>query len=388
MEHNKPHIWTKDFVGIAVINLLIFCGFQMLIPTLPIYMKSLSGADAVIGWITGLSTIAALLIRPFSGLATDKFGRKGTLLTGIAIIIAVTLAYMFFPVVGIILAIRFLHGIGWGMATTASNTVATDIIPRQRFGEGMGFFSLSTAISMALAPGIGLAVLAALQIRGLALVSAAFAATALILSLFLPYRKVTPKETEKQKMVLYERTAIRPSIIIFFVTATYGSIVGFISLYALDRGIEDIGAFFLIFAAAMLLARPLFGKLIDRFGFHAAMIPGLILLILSMFLLYRAASLPVFLVTAFSYGAGFGAVQSSLQTMSVVFAPRNRLGAANATFFTGFDGGIGFGSIIAGILASAWGYDRMYLAFTLFLILAGLLYLLIAGKIKKPGIHQ
>ena len=90
---NKPQIWTKDFIGITIINLLIFLGFQMLPSTLPIYVKSLGGADSIIGWIAGLATISSLIIRPLSGIALDKLGRKGVLLTGIGIIIVVTLAY-------------------------------------------------------------------------------------------------------------------------------------------------------------------------------------------------------------------------------------------------------------------------------------------------------
>lgn len=388
MEKIRQPIWTKDFISITIINLVLFFGFQMLLPTLPIYVKSIGGMDSVIGWIAGFSTIASLIIRPFSGLALDKFGRKGIFLTGIGVIIVVTLTYMWFPVVGIILAIRFLHGIGWGMASTASSTIATDVIPKERFGEGMGFFGLSSSIAMALAPGIGLTVMSKYHIEGLALLSAGFAAIALILSLFLHYRYVERLSEIKRTSSPYERSAIRPTVIMFFVSASYGSITGFISLYAVEQSIGSIGVFFIIFALSMLITRPIFGKIIDCKGFNAAVYPGLILLIFAMLLLYLAASLALFLCAALFYGVGFGAVQSSLQTMSVAQAPKARLGAANATFFTGFDGGIGFGSIIAGITASALGYSKMYLVFSLFLIAAGLLYVFIANQDFNKKTHN
>jgi hypothetical protein len=57
----------------------------------------------------------------------------------------------------------------------------------------MGLFSLSSCLSMAIAPGIGLAVLAAFHATGLTLVSAGFAAAALVLSLLIRYRKVEKK---------------------------------------------------------------------------------------------------------------------------------------------------------------------------------------------------
>lgn len=379
----KQTIWTKDFIGITIINLLIFCGFQMLLPTLPLYVKSLGGTDVVIGWITGLATIACLLIRPFSGIYLDKHGRKGVLLAGIGGIIVITLAYKWFPIIGIILAIRFLHGLGWGAASTASNTIATDVIPKERFGEGMGYFSFSGSLAMALAPGIGLLVLDKFHVLGLTLLSAGFGVVALLLAFFIRYRHVEKHEMVKQKMNPYERSSIRPSIIMFFVSASFGSITGFISLYAADRGIANIGVFFMIYSVAMVLSRPIFGRLIDRFGFGAAMYPGLISLIAAMFLLYQASSMPLFLIVACLYGVGFGAVLSSLQTMSVIYAPKDRLGAANATFFTGFDAGIGFGAVIGGIVASGWGYSRMYLSFSLLPIIAGILYFFIIEKATK-----
>lgn len=380
MNQNKQPIWTKNFILITLVNLSVFFGFQMLLPTLPIYVKSLGGKDSVIGWLIGFATLAALIIRPFSGIALDRLGRKGVLLTGIAAIIAVTSAYMWFPMVGVILAIRFLHGFGWGIASTASNTVASDVIPKSRFGEGMGFFSLSSSLAMALAPGLGLWALSAFHVTGLTLLSAGFGAAALLLALLIRYHKVEPSTLAKSKASPYERSSIRPTLIMFFISASYGSITGFISLYAIDRGITNIGIFFMVFAAAMLISRPFFGRLIDRLGFDAAVYPGLILLIAALFLLYRAIALPLFLLAAVLYGVGFGATQSSLQTMSVLQAPKDRLGAANATFFTGFDGGIGFGSIVAGILASALGYSQMYLSFTLLPLLAGVLYYFVVGK--------
>ncbi|MGN6712784.1 MFS transporter [Anaerocolumna jejuensis] len=381
MKNSQP-IWTKGFILITVVNLLIFCGFQMLLPTLPIYMKSLSGTNAAIGWIAGLSTIASLIVRPFSGTALDKLGRKGVLLSGILIIMLATLAYMCFPIVGVILAVRLLHGVGWGMASTASNTVATDVIPKARFGEGMGFFSLSTSLAMALAPGIGLFILARSHIQGLVLVSIGFAAIGLIISFFIQYKKVEGKEVSG-KVNPYERTAVKPSIVMFFICVTYGSITGFITLFAMECGIENIGIFFMVFAAAMVISRPIFGKLVDKLGFNIAVYPGLIALAVSMVILQDSSSLLLFLIVAFLYGVGFGALQSSLQTLSVIKAPKERLGAANATFFTGFDGGIGFGSILAGIVSASMGYSRMYLLFTIFLIVSAVLYFFLIGKNAK-----
>lgn len=381
----KKSIWTKDFIGITIINLLIFSGFQMLLPTLPLYIKSLGGTNTVIGWITGLTTIACILIRPVAGNYLDKNGRKWAFLIGLGVVVTATVAYKWVPMIGAFLALRFIHGLGWGVASTASNTVATDIIPKERFGEGMGYFSLSGSIAMAMAPGIGLFVYGHSGVTGLTQLSAALVIVAMILAYFIHYRVVEKQENLVKKKMPYERASIRPSFIMMFVTVTFGSITGFISLYAMDQGISNIGLFFMVYSVTILLTRPVLGRLIDRLGFDIAMYPGLITLVVAMVLLSQAATISMFLVVAFVYGVGFGAVLSSLQKMAVINAPKDRMGAANATFFTGFDAGIGVGAVVGGVVATMWGYSQMFLTFSLLLIVAVILYFFTGMKRDKTG---
>lgn len=374
MEEQKKPLWTKEFVTISIINLFLFCGFQMLLPTLPLYTKALGGSDAILGWIIGAATVASLIIRPFSGIVIDRIGSKTIFIAGICIILVATLAYGWFPVVAAIIALRFLHGLGWGIATTTSSAIASESIPKHRFGEGMGYFSLSSSLAMALAPGIGLGVLTAYGFDLLSLVSTGFGVAALLLVFFINRGRKTANEGVKVKAAVYERASILPSVIMFFACATYGSITGFLSLYAADKGIGNIGIFFTVYSLFLLLSRPFYGRLTDRFGFNVIIYPGLILLIVALFLLSVAQVLLVFLISAAVYGMGFSAVQSSLQTMAIIRAPKGRLGAANATFFTGFDGGIGFGSVVGGMIASSAGYGKMYLYFSFFIVIAAALY--------------
>lgn len=51
------------------------------------------------------------------------------------------------------------------------------------------------------------------------------------------------RQEERVKASVYERTSILPAAIMFLVCATYGSITGFLSLYATNAGISNIGVF-------------------------------------------------------------------------------------------------------------------------------------------------
>ena len=82
------------------------------------------------------------------------------LLFGVGAMFIITAAYAVFPIVGVILALRLLHGLAWGLSSTAIMTVVADIIPHKRFAEGMGYFAVASAIATAVAPALSIGVLA------------------------------------------------------------------------------------------------------------------------------------------------------------------------------------------------------------------------------------
>ena len=133
-------------------------------------------------------------------------------------------------------------------------------------------------------------------------------------------------------------------------------------------------------AIALVVSRPVFGMVVDRFDYGYAIISGLLIIIFSMLVLAQASTLSLLLVSGAAYGVGFGAAQTSLQAMAVSEAPRDRLGAANSTFFTAFDSGIGVGSILLGNVAAAFGYSKMFLWSIAPVVLALLLFLFLTGR--------
>ena len=60
-------IWTRDFILICLANMCIFMGFQMTMPTLPLFVEQLDGDDRLVGAVLGIFTFSALLVRPIAG---------------------------------------------------------------------------------------------------------------------------------------------------------------------------------------------------------------------------------------------------------------------------------------------------------------------------------
>lgn len=385
MEHKSENIlheplWVKDFILITLVNLFTFLGFQMLMPTLPVYAKSLGGSDASAGLVVGFFTFSALLIRPFAGHALDIYGRKAILFLGLIIFTTCVISYSWATSLLFLLGIRFIHGFGWGLTSTSASTVASDIVPRARMGEGMGYYGMSATISMALAPALGLFIIGKYNFDILFRISFFMLLIAIFLASLIKYKKFA---STGQKLKLIEKNAIRPALTIFFITMTYGAIVSFIALYAAQKGIENIGIFFTVYALSLAVFRPLSGRLTDKKGFDFVVIPGIIMVALAMIILYFAVNIKWFLFAAIIYGAGFGTVQPSLQALAILLSPPERRGSANATFFSGFDLGIGSSAVMWGIVSEFTGYSLIYLFSVIPVLIALIIYIYLGKKEKK-----
>lgn len=388
----RTALWTRDFILVILANLAVFTGFQMLMPTMPLYIKFLGGRETAMGLVTGVFTLSAVGVRPLVGWALDAVGRQVVFLLGLAVFVVSAISYTWVPSIAALLAIRVLHGLGWGCSTTAAGTIAADVIPSSRLGEGMGFFSLAATIAMAVAPALGLFLAHRSGFTPLFATSASLALLALVLAVPIRYRQHHPLPqkadppgaaagaTNPGRPAFFEPRAVRPALVILLCNTTYGAIVTFLALYALTRGIRNIGPFFTVYASVLAFTRPLTGVLIDRRGYDAAVVPGLAFVAMTMFVLSRAAALPTFLLAAVLAGVGFGAVGPAMQALAVRGLPPYRRGAANSTYYIGFDLGIGLGAMAWGGVSQAIGYSGMYLTAVLPAALALLVYLAVGRR--------
>jgi MFS family permease len=383
--HSSNKIWTKDFSLIVFANFFIFLGFQMTLPTIPLYLEKLGGNDQLIGLVIGIFTFSALVIRPIAGHALESKGRAFVYLTGIFIFILSVGSYAIPMSIFFIFMIRIIQGVGWGLSTTASGTIATDFIPVNRRGEGLGYYGLAGNLSLAFGPSLGLTLAGVIPFNILFIICASLGVAAFILSTFIKYKPIDPPVEKHKRWDLYEKSAIKPSALILFITVTFGGIATFLPLYTIEKGVSGIQLYFLLYAAALMVARAFSGRIYDKKGHLAIFIPGSSLILIAMLLLAWLPNNGVLFTAAIIYGLGFGSVQPALQAWSVEKSEGNRRGMANATFYSFFDLGIGLGAIIFGQISYFFGYQLVYIAAALSVFLSILIYisLLILDKREK-----
>lgn len=359
----EEKIFTRDFALIWLANFFIFLGFQMTLPTIPLFVNKLGGSDQYIGIIVGIFTFSALIFRPYAGHALETKGRGIVYLFGLVLFVVSVGSFGFLTSMTALILMRIVQGIGWGFSTTASGTIATDLIPPKRRGEGMGYYGLSGNLALAFGPALGLTLAEVITFKQLFLLSAGFGFIAFLFSMRIRFKKVdeSPHKTSPARFEVIEKTAINPSILLFFITLTFGGIASFLPLYAIEKGVGGMQLYFITYALFLMLSRVFAGKIYDRKGDLYVIPPGTVLIFIAMLLLAWLPNMAVLILAGALYGSGFGIVQPALQAWAVDLAPANRKGMATATFFSSFDLGVGIGALLFGQIAYMYNYTFIYI---------------------------
>jgi len=380
MSQKGNSIFKGDFVLVFFASLLMFTAFYILLPTLPVFLnRELKIDESQTGIILAVYTLAALLIRPFTGYMIDRYGRK---LFYILSVLLFSIIFISYPLAGVfmwMIFVRFVHGMVWGVATTTGSTLIVDIIAPERRGEGIGLYGLAMTIPMAVGP------LAGIQLTGnnnytlMFLCSGALAFAGFLLTMLIHYPAVTLAANKKFSWRnLIESSSLPVAFNLLIVNISYGGLVSFISLYALKTGIGYTGLFFIIFAVGITLARLYMGKVFDRHGPKMLSIAGLLLLISGHILLGLLISAAGFMIAGFLLGLGSGIIFPVFQAMVNNLVPPQRRGAANSTLFSGLDLGIGLGMLITGFLAHRTGLPNTYLIYGLLNAIALIYFLFVS----------
>lgn len=408
-------LWSKTYIIMLVVSLLVGTGHYILMGTLPLYAANLSGKASAAGLMVTLLTLSALLFRPVFGNLMDKRGRKVVLVTGAAILMAVAVLYNLTSVILLIFINRFINGIGFSAHTTASGTIVADVVPPDRLSEGIGYYGISNTLAMAVGPAIGLFLIESRGYSILFITVLVLSVLSLISTLLVNYEKegmtsnAAPARTGKgarseastdeseparctespvlklnpKKEPFLEKSAVLPSLVMFFVALSFGAIITFIPSFGLSRNIDNIGVFFTAYALAVLAARAFTGRLADRHGFFGVLLPGFFCIFLSLILLAFAYSLPAVLTSAVFYGLGYGTVYPLINAIIIKLCPPSRRGSANATIFAAMDIGIGSGAFVWGFISQGAGFAAVYLLSALFILVALAVYLVKVHPVLK-----
>lgn len=368
---NDEKIFTRDFF--LVFGALLFSALVMyaLMSTTAEYATSLGSSATVAGLVSGMYIFGGLCSRIYSGNALERIGWKKTAMIFMSIHFLSCLLYFVVDDVVLLLVVRFVHGIGFGATANAIVTIASDVLPKSRFGEAFGYFMMGTTIAVGLGPYIGGFLYDYYGSNGCFIAASIFSALALIFIYFVDVSRSDPanhrhhiESEEKYSGIekVFEIGAIPVSFFTALTSLGYVSILSFYRLYATEINLtQAFSWFFLIYSVILVLSRPIAGKIQDRGGDLIICVVGIIAQCIGLFLIAVAPSPVTVIVCAVCAALGFGTLNSACTTIVTRNASEHRRSYAVSTFYIFCDATMGFGPALLGCFVTATsGYAPVY----------------------------
>ncbi len=386
---DNEQLWTRDFITLSVINFLVFLSYFLLMVTIAAYAVDKFGSStSTAGLVAGIFIIGALIGRLGAGRIIGAIGSKRLLTAGTVSFVITSAAYFAADGLPLLILIRLLHGIAFGLASTATGTIVVQIVPAWRQGEGIAFYSISAVLGVALGPFIGvyLAHHADFQVVFLVVSLLALVGCAIAFLIGEPVTGSSGQDPEEeasgfQLSKFIEYRAVPISLILLILCLSYSVVVAFIALYTKEIHLEKAASlYFLSYSAAVLISRPFSGRLLDERGANFVVYPCLLIYAVGMLLFSQANHGITFLLAGAILGLGYGNLISCAQAISIKSVPPHRLGLAIATFFTFVDLGFGMGPYLLGYLVPFTGYRGLYSLMILVTLGAAVLYYFWLGK--------
>lgn len=385
-------VWNATFISVLIANMATNLGQFMMNTLIPKYANAMGASATMVGFVSSSFAVTALLLKVFAAPMIDTFNKKYLTFGSVLVIMTAFLGYSVSTNVTMMICFRLLHGAGMAFSTISFLAIAGSALPPDKIGTGIGYFSLGQAAIQAIAPTVGLELAGAIGYNRAFLVGGAIMAASSLLVLNIRGQKSSGRKLRISLKSVVAVESLPAAILLFFLAMAYCTISSFLVIYADTRQVENIGLFFTVNPITLLASRPLVGRLMDKYGFRAVVLPALCCFALAMFVISMATELWMFLVAAFISAFGYGACQPAMQALAIKSVPESRRGSASATNYFGTDLGYLSGPSVAGSIvdsinrgkASPAGYSAMYRCMMIPIgIAAGLLLTVLRKSIAR-----
>jgi len=130
-------------------------GIGIIVPVMPVFAASLGAGGLALGFIIAAFSITRGFCQPLVGNLSDRWGRKGFLISGLAVYALVGLLIPEATSVGMLLLIRALHGVGSAMIVPVAMAYVSDLAPVGSEGRYMGLLNIAIFTGIGSGPLIG-----------------------------------------------------------------------------------------------------------------------------------------------------------------------------------------------------------------------------------------
>ena len=371
----KPEkLMNAGFLILIAVSLITALGFNMITTLISSYAVSFGTELTAVGLISGIFSITALFFRPVGGFLSDFLNKKRICVYTTFLLALVIVFYALSPTVSILLVMRVLHGALFGINGTANMALATEFIPDDHMGEGLGYYGLGQVLAQIVGPTIGIAIRDAFGYRALFfIIAASTLLAAVVLQTAFHYETVVGHSSEGRHSLSFSSLIAKECIFYSLIAGLFsmgnGIVNSFLVLLGESSKIAQISLFFSVNAIVLFVLRLLVGKVIDRANLLFIVNLSLLAGAGSMILIGKSGILVPILIAAAIKAFGNVGGQISLQSACVKRVDAARIGVATSTYYIGADIGQGLGPIWGGKVAEQFGYEGVFFCMAGFFLL-------------------
>lgn len=371
---HKERLITRDVALIMAATFFFMTASMMGGPIVAGFAHTLGANGALMGFIAGALSLAALFCRPIAGRLSDRTSKRVLAVVGGALYLITNVWYAYASTPASLLAARIVNGVGFACISVCLSTWLATLLPLSRMGAGMGLYGTMNALAQAFGPDLGIRISKTVSYRAAFLTASAMAALVVVCVLCIrdagrPYaaaRGATASaDGHKLRLsALFEPKVVPIALIFMMFGIPYFANQSFIVDYAARMHVPfGVSVFFPIYALVLLTIRIVLRNWFDTKSFPFFLTLCTVCDVVMLLSLTWLRSFWMLALAAVMTAGGYGLMSSVTQAKAVLIAGKARSGMANTTYYAGIDLGMFLGPLIGGFLYGgvpiAWFYPAL-----------------------------
>lgn len=373
--------------------------------TLTTIASTMSENVVLAGLMASTYSLVAMFFRPLAGAMNEKIGRQRSNAIGLIFTVLSIVMMMIAKSMEMLFAARVVAGISFSITSSANYAAAVDLAPEDNKTLGIGWFQNMATLASYIGPVVGIWGLDRYMATGswspFYIATLATAVYSFVLNMFVTYERkpewkakiAAAKEartTGNSGAAVVEGPKLPPMKSIFgltipawlliislaLVAMAQQTVGSFLLLAATERGIANLGQYFLLQTIGMFICKGFIAPRIEKIGAFKVVLFAVVIAIVSYFAFSTATTVVPLLLIAPFYGCVWGTFPPVCNSLIVASVPADRKGLGSAMYLFGIDVGYGVGPTIWGFVIAAVGYSKVYFVAMFWPIVAFLIFCL------------
>jgi len=357
----------KNLTAIFWAGLFFWSSMASQLPTIPLYISTLTQSYEQIGIVMGSFAIGLLIFRPYLGRLSDRRGRVYTMRVGLIVAAIIPLCYAILPSIPLLILFRAVHGISIAAFASSYSALVADLAPIEKRGEIIGYMSLVNPLGLAFGPAIGGLMQEFWGYQPLFVTASLLSVAGLLLTMQIGYEEHHQRISSKTNAKLgfwhtFLDPRVRvPSTVLLLVGLSFGTLSSFMPLLMQQKHIPlNAGLFYMAAALSGFIIRFPVGRLSDEWGRGIFISIGILFYGISMALIYFASQSYEFLLSGIAEGIGSGIVIPAIVALLADRTMPQERGYVFGMTWIGFDVGIAIAGPTMGKLITVVGITNIF----------------------------